>query len=158
MIAILQTIALPTELPRREHQVYRSCQGIRKTSAATRTTDDTLGRWLNHPRFSATGSGWRSLDTREVADHEDYVYEPKREPRRPDDKEPDREKDQRRSQEQQRVSEQPEAIASTRVHRPIGIGDAVAKRGAVVIVGREHEGERRHSHHDHRCLKQNGVD
>src|SRR5687768_1200439 len=81
----------------------------------------------------------RGLDTREVADHEEHVYQPECEPRRGNGKKPDREEDQARSQEQQHASEQPEAIASTKVMSPLGIVDPAAKRGAVVIEGRERE-------------------
>lgn len=70
----------------------------------------------------------RSLDTGEVADHEEQVHQPECEPRRSDEKKSDREEDQARIHEQQGISEQPEAIASTRVPSPLGIVDPAAKR------------------------------
>jgi hypothetical protein len=79
----------------------------------------------------------RRLNAVEVADYEEHVHQPEREPRRGDDKKPDREEDQARSEEQQDASEQPETIASTGVPSPLGIVDPVAKRGAVVMEGRE---------------------
>ena len=81
----------------------------------------------------------RGLDAGEVADHEEQIHQPEREPHRRDGKKPDREEHQARSQEQQDASEQPEAIASTGVLSPLGVVDPAAKRGAVVIEGRERE-------------------
>ena len=80
-----------------------------------------------------------SLDAREVADHEEHVYEPEREPYGGDGKNPDCEEDQARSQKQQNASEQPQLIASTGVLGPLAIVDPASKRGGVVIERRERE-------------------
>src|SRR4029453_5793096 len=100
------------------------------------------------PLVTSTRPLPRGLDSGEVADHEEHVHEPEYEPRGPDASKPDQEEDQARLQEQQGVTEQPEAVTSPGVQRPLGIVDPAPQRGAVEMEGREHEQERRHAHHD----------
>src|SRR5262245_47673257 len=71
-------------------------------------------------------------DAREMAENEEHVNQPEREPHGRDNKKLDREEDQARREEQHDASKQPEVIASARIPSALGIVDPAAERSAVV--------------------------